>query len=146
MRVSVGVAEALLALSRGDEALAWIDRAVSTARPTGSAKYLGKCHALRGEFAFLGRRWDDAVTELGQALEIGRKIQYPTLAWQAGHLLARAQTEARRPDEAIVTARLALETIDTVAARAPDLALRQTFLAWQRVVEAREDLDRLIRI
>jgi len=31
-------------------------------------------------------------------------------------------------------------------ARAPDLALRETFLAWQRVVEAREDLDRLIRI
>ena len=118
-RVSVGVAEALLALG---------------------------VPALRGEHAILGRRWDDAVTELGQALAIGRKIQYPTLVWQAGHLLARAQAEARRPDEAIVTARLALESIDAVAARAPDLALRQTFLAWQRVVEARENLDRLIRI
>jgi len=146
MRVSVGVAQALLALGRGDEAFAWVDRATATARSTRSAKYLGKCHALRGEHAILGRRWDDAVTELGQALAIGRKIQYPTLVWQAGHLLARAQAEARRPDEAIVTARLALESIDAVAARAPDLALRQTFLAWQRVVEAREDLDRLIRI
>jgi len=146
MRVSVGVAEALLALGRGDEALAWIDRAMATARSTSSAKYLGKCHALRGEHAILGGRWDDAVTDLSPALAIGRKIQYPTLTWQAAHLLARAQAEARRPDEAIVTARLALETIDTVAARAPDLALRQTFLAWQRVVEAREDLDRLIRI
>src|SRR6266545_98980 len=95
MRVSVGIAEALLALGRGDEALAWIDRAMATARSTSSAKYLGKCHALRGEHAILGRRWDDAVTELGQALAIGRKIQYPTLAWQAGHLLARAQAEAR---------------------------------------------------
>jgi len=44
------------------------------------------------------------LTELGQSLAIGRKIQ------------------------------------------APDLALRQTFLAWQRVVAAREDLDRLIRV
>ena len=91
IRVSVGIAEALLALGRGDEALAWIDRTLSTARPTRSAKYLGRCHALRGEHALLGRRWDDAVTELGRALEIGRKIQYPTLTWQAGYLLARAR-------------------------------------------------------
>ena len=145
MRVSVGVAEALLALDRGDEALAWIDRAMATARSTGSAKYLGKCHALRGEHSILGGRWDDAVTELAQALAIGRKIQYPTLTWQAGHLLARAQAEAHRPDEAVVTARLALDTIDAVAARAPDLALRKTFLEWPRVVVAREDLDRVIR-
>jgi hypothetical protein len=44
-----------------------------------------------------------------------------------------------------VTARLALETIDAVAASAPDVALRKTFLAWPRVIAAREDLDRLTR-
>ena len=43
MRVAVGIAEALLGLGRGDEALAWIERAGSTAHATGSAKYLGKC-------------------------------------------------------------------------------------------------------
>jgi class 3 adenylate cyclase/tetratricopeptide (TPR) repeat protein len=145
MRVSVGVAEALLAVGRGDEALAWIERAASTARSSGSAKYLGRCHALRGELAILGRRWDDAVTELGQAVAIGRRIEYPTLTWQGAHLLARAQAEARRREDAVVTARLARDTIDSVAARAPDPALGRTFLEWPRVVTAREDLDRLIR-
>jgi tetratricopeptide (TPR) repeat protein len=145
MRVSVCIVEALLVLGRGDEALAWVERAAAMARSTGSAKYLGKCHALRGEHAIAGRRWDAAVSELGEAVAIGRRIEYPTLAWQAGYLLARAQTEARRRDEAVVTARLALETIDAVAGRAPDTALRKTFLEWPRVVAAREDLDRLIR-
>jgi hypothetical protein len=145
MRVSVSIAEALLALGRGDEALAWVERAASMARSTGSAKYLGKCHALRGELAMFGRRWDHAATELSAALAIGHRIEYPTLTWQAAHLLARAQAEARRLDEAVVTAGLARDTIDAVAERAPDTALRRTFLEWPRVVAAREDLDRLIR-
>jgi class 3 adenylate cyclase/tetratricopeptide (TPR) repeat protein len=145
IRVSVGIAEALLALGRGDEALAWIDRALSNARPTESAKYLGKCHVLLGEHAILGRRWDNAVTELGQALAIGLKIQYPTLTWQAAHLLARAQVAAGRTEEAAGTARVALETIDLVAARAPEPALRQTFNEWVRVETAREELDRILR-
>ncbi len=145
MRVSVGLAEALVALGRGDEALAWIDRAATTARPTGSAKYLGKCHVLRGELAIHGRRWDDAMTELSEALAIGRRIEYPTLTWQAAHLLARAQAEARRPDEACATARIGIETIDLVAARAPDAALRRSFQEWPRVQAAREELERLLR-
>lgn len=145
MRVSVVIAEALLGLGRGDEALAWIERAAATARSSGSAKYLGKCHALRGELAILGRRWDDALTELGRGLAIARRIEYPTLTWQTAHLLARAQAEARHRDDANVTARLALETIDVVAGRAPEPALRKTFLEWPRVAAAREDLGRLIR-
>ena len=145
MRVSVGIADALIALGRGDEALAWIERAAATARSTGSAKYLGKCHALRGDIAILGRRWDDAVTELGQALAIGRRIEYPTLTWQAAHQLARAQAAAGKLDEAAVTARLAVETIDLVAARAPEPALRRTFTEWARVQSAQEDLNRILR-
>jgi class 3 adenylate cyclase/tetratricopeptide (TPR) repeat protein len=145
MRMSVAIAEALLTLGRDAEALSWIERAASIARSSGSAKYLGKCHALRGEFAILGRRWNDAALELGEAVAIGRRIEYPTLTWQAAHLLARAQAEARSLDDAGVTARRAIETMDVVAARAPDSTLRKTFLEWPRVVSAREDLDRLIR-
>jgi tetratricopeptide (TPR) repeat protein len=144
MRVSVGIAEALLAVGRGDEALAWIERAASTARTTGSAKYLGKCHALRGDLAVLARRWDDAITELDQAVAIGRRIEYPTLTWQAAHLLARAQAAAGKLDEAAATARVAVETIDLVAARAPEPALRRTFTGWTRVQRAREDLARIL--
>jgi tetratricopeptide (TPR) repeat protein len=145
MRVAVGIAEALLGLGRGDDALAWIERAMSTARSTGSAKYLGKCHALRGDLAILGQRWQDAVTELAQALAIGQRIEYPTLAWQAAHLLARAQAAAGRLEAAAGTARIAIETIDLVAARAPEPALRQTFAEWPRVQTAREELGRILR-
>jgi len=145
MRVAVSIAEALLAMGRGDDAPAWIERAASMARSTGSAKYLGKCHALRGEFAIIGRRWDDAATELGQALAIGQRIEYPTLTWQAAHLLARAQAEAGQVEEAAGTARVAVETIDLVAARAPEPALQRTFTEWARVQSAREDLARLLR-
>ncbi len=143
--MSIAIAEALLALGRGDEALAWIERAASTARSTGSAKYLAKCHALRGDLASIGRRWDDAMTELGQALAIARRIEYPTLTWQAAHLLARAQAAAGRLEEAAGTARVAVETIDLVAERAPEPAMRRTFGEWGRVQTAREDLHRILR-
>ncbi len=145
MHVSAAIAEALLALGRIDEALPWIDRASSTARSTGSAKYLARCHALRGDIALRARRTREAVTDLGEALAIARRIEYPTLTWQAAHLFARAQAEAGRLDDAVATARLAAETIDRVAARAPEPALRQTFLEWSRVQAAREDLDRILR-
>ena len=145
MRVAVGIAEALLGLGRNDDALAWIERAVETARSTGSAKYLGKCHGLLGEHAINDRRWDDAVTQLDQALAIGRRIEYPTLTWQAAHLLARAQAAAGRLTEAAATARIAVETIDLVVARAPEPALRRTFNDWVRVQTAREELDRILR-
>jgi class 3 adenylate cyclase/tetratricopeptide (TPR) repeat protein len=145
MRVAAGIAEALLALGRGDEALAWIERAASTARSTGSAKYLGKCHALRGDLASIDRRWGDAVEELGQALAIGRRIESPTLTWQAAHRLAQAQAAAGRLDEAAETARVAVDTIDLVATRAPEPALRRTFTEWSRVQTAREELERILR-
>jgi class 3 adenylate cyclase/tetratricopeptide (TPR) repeat protein len=145
MRVSVGIAEALLALSRGDEAVAWIERAALTARSSGSAKYLGKCHLLRGEHAVQGERWNDAAIELDHALAIARRIEYPTLAWQAAHLLARSQAAVGRLDEAARTARLAADTIDLVAARTPEPALRRTFNKWVRVQTAREELDRILR-
>jgi class 3 adenylate cyclase/tetratricopeptide (TPR) repeat protein len=145
MRLSVVVAEALVALGRGEDALAWIERGASTARSSGSAKYLGKCHALRGEIAMLARRWDDAVSELHSALTIARRIEYPTLTWQTAHLLARAQAAAGKLDQAAANARHAVETIDLVAARAPEPALRRTFTEWQRVLTAREDLERVLR-
>ena len=145
MRVSLAVAEALLAVGRGEEAPAWIERAASTARSTGSAKYLGKCYALRGELAILNQRWDDAVRELDQAVATGRRIEYPTLTWQSAHLLARAQAAAGKLDDAASTARVAVETINLVAARAPEPALRRTFNEWARVQTAREELDRILR-
>jgi hypothetical protein len=126
------------------EAVAWIERAASTARSSGSAKYLGRCHVLRGEQAIQGARWTDAAVELGQALAIGRRIEYPTLAWQAASLLAQAQAAAGQTDQAAQTARLAADTIDLVAARAPEPALRLAFNGCARVQTARAQLDRIL--
>ncbi|MGH7354952.1 MAG: ATP-binding protein, partial [Candidatus Rokuibacteriota bacterium] len=145
MRVSVPIAEALLTLDRVDDALPWIDRAAATARSTGSAKYLGMCHLLRGEIGSHGGRWREVVTDFGEALAIAKRIAYPTLTWRAAHRLARAQAETGKRDDAATTARLCADTLDLVAARAPDAALRRTFLEWSRVQAAREDIDRILR-
>ena len=53
-------------------------------------------------------------------------------------MLARAQAEQKKVEEAVATARLAADTIAAVAARAPDAAVKSTFLAWPRVQAAME--------
>lgn len=48
-------------------------------------------------------------------------------------------------EEAAGTAQVAIDTIDLVASRAPESALRRTFTEWGRVQTAREDLDQIVR-
>jgi hypothetical protein len=48
-------------------------------------------------------------------------------------------------DQAVTAARLAADTLDQIAGRLPDAALRRTFQAWPRVIAAREDVERLLR-
>ncbi len=101
--------------------------------------------ALRGDIALRARQWAEAERDLAEALKIAQQIGYPTLTWQAAHLLARALAAQSKKEEAFVGARLGVETIDAVAARIPEAALRETFLAWPRVQAVRDDLDRLRR-
>ena len=60
-----------------------------------------------------------------EALRIARQISYPTLTWQAAHLLAQPQAGQNNLEEAFATIQLAVETIDAVATRIPDPALRR---------------------
>jgi|SoiMethySBSTD1v2_1073268.scaffolds.fasta_scaffold1821584_1 hypothetical protein len=118
------------------EAVAWIERAASTARSSGSAKYLGRCHVLRGEQAIQGARWTDAAVELGQALAIGRRIEYPTLARQAASLLAQAQAAAAdRRGDPDCAARRRHDRPGGVARSGA--ALRLACNGWSRVQTAR---------
>jgi hypothetical protein len=48
-------------------------------------------------------------------------------------------------EQAVTAARIAADTLDQIAARLPDAALRRTFLAWRRVNTVREDVERLLR-
>src|SRR5712691_1280487 len=143
--LSTYLAEALLTIDRPEQALGQVENALVQALPTGSTKYVAKCHALRGQIALQARQWSQAEADLAEALRIARRIQYPTLTWQAAHMLARALAEQKKVEEAVATARLAADTIAAVAARAPDAAVKSTFLAWPRVQAAMEDLERIQR-
>ncbi len=153
MHLATYLAEALLALGRPDQARSQADKALHGARATGSLKYVGKARLLRGRIALAGEDWAAGELELRQALELARRIEYPNLVWPAAHGLALAlasRAEGERParskgDEVQTLAALATETIRSVADRAPEAGLRETFLAWTPVQAALEDLERLRR-
>ncbi len=139
------LAEALLAEREPGKALEQIEKCAGLARDTGSMKYVARAHAVRGEIALGFSQWGEAETNLSEALRIAREIRYPTLIWQSAHLLAQARAGLNRMEDAFAAARLAVETIDGVAARVPEDAMKQTFLRWSRVQAVRDDLDRLRR-
>jgi tetratricopeptide (TPR) repeat protein len=138
-------AEALIAAGRPEEALIPLEEALVQARSTGCMKYVGKAHALRAQTAAVARRWRKAEPDAVEAVRIAREIAYPTLIWQAAHLLADIQAQLGKGDEAGAAARLAAETIEGLAARAPDSALRRSFMNWSRVQAALETAERLRR-
>ena len=146
MHLCACIADTLLALGDPDRALTQVERGFIEARATGSMKYVARFHALRGEIALAARQWSQAEADCREALRIARQISYPTLTWQAAHLLARSQAGQNNLEAAFATIQLAVETIDAVATRIPDPALRETFLAWPRVQAVREEQDRLSRI
>jgi len=146
MRLCACIADTFLTLGTPDRALTQVERGFIEARATGSMKYIAKFHALRGEIALAARQWSQAEADCREALRLARQISYPTLTWQAAHLLARSQAVQNNLKAAFATIQLAVETIDAVAARIPDPALRETFRAWPRVQAVREERDRLSRI
>jgi tetratricopeptide (TPR) repeat protein len=153
MHLATYLAEALLAMGRPEQALVQADKALLGARATGSLKYAGKAHLLRGRIALAGGDWTGGELELREALDVARRIEYPNLVWPAARGLAaalasRAEREraARsKGDEVQTLAALAADTIRSIADRAPEAALRGTFLAWTPVQTALEDLERLRR-
>ena len=153
MHVVAYLAETLIALDRPGEAVPQIERSLAAARATGSAKYIAKCHALRGEIAFAAGRWAEAEAEVAEALGIARRIGYQTLTWQCAHALSRVlaargeheRGACDRVERAWEMARLAADTIQSVAGRLPDPAMTAAFLSWSRVRAVQDDLDRLRR-
>jgi class 3 adenylate cyclase/tetratricopeptide (TPR) repeat protein len=154
MHFATNLAEVLLALREPEKALLEVEKALVQARATGSLKYVGKAHLLRGRIALAAQDWTRAEADLREALDVARRIEYPNLIWQsasslAGALASRAQREraARsKGDEVLAVTALAADTIRSIAERAPEAALRETFLAWRPVQTALEDLERLRRI
>ena len=143
--LSAYLSEALLAIDERERALEQADKALRQARNTGSLKYQAKALALRGQIFLETGRLADARRELAEALTLTRRIGYPTLTWQAAHLLALAQAAEGDVEQAVTAARLAADTLDQIAGRLPDAAQRRTFLAWRRVNTVREDVERLLR-
>ncbi|MEK7837618.1 MAG: hypothetical protein AAB328_06515, partial [candidate division NC10 bacterium] len=152
MHIRAYLAETLITLGRPGDALGQIGQALDAAQATGSSKYIGRCHLLRGEIALGAGQAGEAEGDFAEALRIARRIGYPTLTWQAAHARARALVAAGargqgadRIEQAYEMARLATDTIQSVADRLPYPALTSVFLAWGRVREVQETLDRLRR-
>ncbi len=153
MHLATYLAEALLALGRPEQALSQADKALDGASATGSLKYVGKAHLLKGRIALAGGDWTGGELGLREALDVARRIEYPNLVWPAAHGLAaalasRAEREraARsKGDEVQILAALAADTIRSIAERAPETALRESFFAWTPVQAALEQLELLKR-
>src|SRR5437867_6963696 len=139
------LAEALLAARNPAAAQVQAERALAQAHATGSMKYVGKCHALLGDIALAERHPSRAIEEFGRALDVARRLEYPTLTWQAAHRLAAAEWDAGKREDAGTHAGLAAEAIATITNRVPEPALRETFLTWAPVHEAQALADRLRR-
>jgi class 3 adenylate cyclase/tetratricopeptide (TPR) repeat protein len=138
-----GLASALMALNRDGDALTQAERGLTQAIATDSRKYVGWFHAVRGEIAFRAGDHARAVTELAQAVDVARGIGYPTLTWQAAHLLGQAHERSGHREDALASLTLARAAIDRVMAAAPELELRGTLMAWRRVQAVNETFERV---
>ena len=157
MHLRLGLAMALGALGRDGDALAQAARGLRQAEETGSTKYVGWFHLVQGELALGAGQPAAALTELGRgairsrmlptrAQEVARRIGFPTLTWQSAHRLAEAQAAGGCLTDAASAAILAAETIERMAAEAPDARCRETLLAWPRVQATYETLEQLRRL
>ncbi|MBI1733696.1 MAG: AAA family ATPase [Candidatus Rokubacteria bacterium] len=142
IHVAAYLAEALLARGEPEQALVQADQGLVRARATGSLKYVARFHAVRGAIALAMGDAPSARSEAAAGLRIAREIGYPTLVWQAAHLLARTEA-ATAPAAAHEHARLAADTIAWIAERAPAPELRASLLAWPEAQAALGDAERL---
>ena len=101
------------------EAVNSIVAGLRQAEETGSLKYVGWFHLAQGELALRTGQPAAAVTELGRALEVARRIGFPTLTWQSAQRLAEAQAAGGCLTDAASAAILTAETIERLAAEAP---------------------------
>jgi tetratricopeptide (TPR) repeat protein len=112
-------------LVRGDPAKAEHSArlCLESARRYHSRKYLARASRLLGEVALLRNELDPALALLREALTIAREIGQPTEIWKAQEALARLHAEARRPDQAELSSRAAIEVLAQLEARVrhPDL-------------------------
>ena len=98
---------------------------------------------MNGEIALRAGQTKVATSELQAALDIGQRIGYPTLTWQAAHLLARTHAVDRKLAVALSLSQLATDTIARIAVGAPEPTFQQTLMAWPRVQAVYETLERL---
>jgi class 3 adenylate cyclase/tetratricopeptide (TPR) repeat protein len=153
IHVTAYLAEALIAKGRPEEALTYIERSLAGARTTGSRKYIAKAHALRGQIALAAGQLPEAEADLAESLAAARSMGYATLTWQCAHQLSRAliaraerdRTARGAHERGYEMAKLAADTIRSVADRLTDPALAASFLGWSRVRAVQDDLDRLSR-
>jgi len=145
MRVVIPLTEALIAVGEPERSLPHLERGLARAQATGCKKYVARILLLRGDVALRAGQAKEAQVDLEVALQIAQEIAQPTLIWQAAHLLGRSRAAGGAAEAAYRMLTLAVETIDRVAARAPEPEMARAFAEWPRVQAVREDLEALRR-
>jgi tetratricopeptide (TPR) repeat protein len=145
MRVVVPLAEALIAIGEAERSLPHLERGLARAQAAGCMKYVARIHLLRGDVVLRAGQPKEARADLEAALRAAREIAQPTLTWQAAHLLGRALAAGGDAEAAYGMLTLAVETIDGVAARAPEQDMARAFAEWPRVQAVRDDFEALRR-
>jgi class 3 adenylate cyclase/tetratricopeptide (TPR) repeat protein len=143
MHLRLGLALALGAVGRDGDAAAQAARGLRQAEETGSLKYAGWFRLVQGELALRRTQPAAAAADLRRALDIARDIGFPTLVWQAAHRLAEAHAACDRLADAAQAAILSAETVERMAAGAPDARCRDTLFAWPRVQAVYQTLERV---
>jgi tetratricopeptide (TPR) repeat protein len=115
-----------LALARGDLATAdrLADQSLEIAGPRRAPKFVSRAWRVKGESAWMRRRWDEADTALRQSLAIAQAIGEPRQIWKSHVSMGRFNRELKRWDAAERSYAAANEILGRLLGNVRDPGLR----------------------
>lgn len=130
MRLLVGQSELALLENAPMQALTFARQALALAGPTVSRKHGGRACLLAARATLAaGGPAEEVLAQLAQALVLARASGHPPLVWSSARELARLHAGLGHEEAAAAFAAEARVSIEAVAGRFRDPALRRTLLA-----------------
>ncbi len=152
--VEAALGQQLMVHDRSNEALAWCDAAIATARAVGDRVIEGHARNTRGAALAHAGRLDEGLGELYLALEIARENgSWPDVS-RAYVNISGALEGASRFAEALAVARAGLDEVENHGLSQCDGVFLRTHLAealfelghWDEVERQLRDLDRMFAV
>jgi len=143
IRVPLSIAR--IALLEGDRSRAdgLLTEALQLAERTESRKYVAEARGLRAALLWEAGAPDEAIGELGAALQAVEAIGYARGIWQHGEALGRALARMGQEARARAAYRTALDALGRTLPRIPNPHLRETLLASEPVARLRAEAGAL---